>query len=156
MFKKILVATDLGEVSAQALASATQMAREHDSTLVVVNVIPDPLNQPWATEAYGIDWSEVVENMRSAARGELKRVVSGITPPLAAIETEVLVGAPATEIVRYASERGVDVIVLGTHGRGPVRRAFLGSVAERVVREAPCPVLIVRPAAPAVTQVHAA
>jgi nucleotide-binding universal stress UspA family protein len=51
---------------------------------------------------------------------------------------------PASEMVRYAHEQSIDLIVVGTHGRGPVRRAFLGSVADRVLREAPCPVLIVR------------
>ncbi len=54
------------------------------------------------------------------------------------------VGSPHREIVRYATEHQVDLIVLGTHGRGPLGHMLLGSVAERVVRTAPCPVLTVR------------
>jgi nucleotide-binding universal stress UspA family protein len=144
MFKKILVATDLGDVSKQALSSAARLAGEHKASLYVVNVVFDPMTQPWGVEAYGIDLPQLLENLRRDALAEVTRLVSDIKPPLPIVQTEVLVGAPATEIVRYAREQAVDLIVVGTHGRGPVGRAFLGSVAERVVREAPCPVMIVR------------
>jgi universal stress protein A len=144
MFKKILVATDLRDTSQQALATAAEMAREHKSTLLVVNVVPDPMNQPWVIEAYGVDWIRVREDVCRAAAGELNKLVSDIAPSSPRVETEVLIGVPAAEIVRYAREHGVDLMVVGTHGRGQLRRAFLGSVADRVVREASCPVLVVR------------
>ena len=54
-------------------------------------------------------------------------------------------GSPFLEIVRYAKEHGIELIVMGTHGRGPIAHLLLGSVAEKVVRKAPCPVLTVRP-----------
>jgi nucleotide-binding universal stress UspA family protein len=69
-----------------------------------------------------------------------------IVPATAAAKTIVAtrVGSPYTEIVRYAAQHRIDLIVLGTHGRGPLGHLLLGSVAERVVRTAPCPVLTVR------------
>ena len=85
------------------------------------------------------NWSPVVN-----IPGAIRRMIGEIKPPLPQVQPEVLVGPPATEIVRYAREHGIDLIVVGTHGRGPIRRAFVGSVAERVLREAACPVLIVR------------
>jgi nucleotide-binding universal stress UspA family protein len=149
MFKKILVATDLGDVSTQAVAVAAQLAREHESSLCVLHVIVDPMTQPWSAEAYGIDFPQLIEDIRRDALAQLKRLVASIKPALPIVRTEVLVGVPASEMVRYAHEQSIDLIVVGTHGRGPVRRAFLGSVADRVLREAPCPVLIVRKVADA-------
>ena len=60
------------------------------------------------------------------------------------MKTELRTGSPFVEIVRYARDERIDLIVLGTHGRGPIAHMLLGSVAERVVRKAPCPVLTVR------------
>jgi nucleotide-binding universal stress UspA family protein len=144
MFTKILVATDLDKTSKEAVTAAAHLAREQRASLYIVNVVLDPMTQPWALEAYGIDFPRLVEDLRHGSLAQLKQVVAGIKPELPSVRPEVLVGAPASEIVQYAREQGVDLIVVGTHGRGPVRRAFLGSVAERVVREAPCPVLVVR------------
>jgi nucleotide-binding universal stress UspA family protein len=59
------------------------------------------------------------------------------------VSVEVVVGPAAFEIVRYANERAADILVLGSHGRGVIRRFLLGGVAERVLREASCPVLVV-------------
>ena len=144
MFSTILVASDLNEASKHAVAAAARLAREQEASLHVVTVVLDPMTQPWAAEAYGIDLADMVDDMRRRASQALRSVIDEIKPPLAHVHSQVLVGTPATEIVRYAREQGVDLIVVGTHGRGPIRRAFLGSVAERVLREAPCPVLVVR------------
>lgn len=144
MFKKILVATDLNEASRHAVAAAVRLAREQQASLHIVNVVLDPTSQPWAAEAYGIDLADMVDDMRRRGLQAIRRMIGEIKPPLPLVQPEVLVGPPATEIVRYAREHGIDLIVVGTHGRGPIRRAFVGSVAERVLREAACPVLIVR------------
>jgi nucleotide-binding universal stress UspA family protein len=60
------------------------------------------------------------------------------------VETQILHGSPPTETVKLARERTVDLIVMGTHGRSGLQHALLGSVAEKVIRKAPCPVLVVR------------
>jgi len=62
------------------------------------------------------------------------------------VTTAIVAGNPFVEIIRYARAHEIDLIVLGTHGRGPVAHMLLGSVAEKVVRKSPCPVLTVRPA----------
>ena len=149
MFRKILVATDLGEASKEAFMAAEQMAREQNAELHVLHVVIDLASEPWIVEAYGVDFGALMTDACAAARQNLAVRVSRITPPLANVRAEVLVGKPASEILRYAAEAAIDLIVLGSHGRGPVGRAFLGSVADRVLREARCPVLIVRPAAAA-------
>ena len=145
MFKRILVATDLSDTSERALAAAVELAREHDAVLRIVHVVSDLSTEPWAVEAYGVDFDALMAEVCSRARGDLAALVTGITPPLADVRAQVLVGKPAVEILRDAASTRADLLVLGSHGRGPVRRAFLGSVADRVLREAGCPVLIVRP-----------
>ncbi len=67
---------------------------------------------------------------------------------LARVSTAKAIGEPAAEIVAYAEEQGVDLLVMGTHGRTGLQHALLGSIAERVVRRARCPVLTVRPPGP--------
>src|SRR5262245_53801140 len=147
MFRKILVATDLGETSKEAFNVALQLAREQKAALRVLHVVADPATEAWTVEAYGVDFGALTADACAAARQNLSVHISRITPPIADVRADVLVGKPAAEIIRYAADASVDLIVLGSHGRGPVQRAFLGSVADRVLREALCPVLIVRPSA---------
>ena len=156
MFKKILVATDLSDTSERALAAAVELAREHDAALRIVHVVNDLATEPWAVEAYGVDFDALMAEVRSRAGADLVAQVTRIAPPLADVRAQVLVGKPAVEILRDAASTKADLLVLGSHGRGPVRRAFLGSVADRVLREAGCPVLIVRPAVAAAAVVDAA
>jgi nucleotide-binding universal stress UspA family protein len=144
MFKKILVATDLDDASKDALDAAVVLARNQQAVLHIVHVLLDPLTQPWGADAYGINLPNLLAEMRRDASRALETVVSVTKNTVEDVRSGVLVGSPAAEIVRYATAEGVDLIVVGTHGRGPVPRAFLGSVADRVVREAPCPVLTVR------------
>lgn len=144
MFNKILVATDLDEVSTEALRVAVSLARDEGSSLHIVHVLLDPMTQPWGADAYGINIPNLLADMRRDASRALDVLVAEATPKVADVRSQVLVGSPAAEIVRYAAAESIDLIVVGTHGRGVVPRAFLGSVADRVIREAPCPVLTVR------------
>ena len=134
MFKAILIATDLSDTSERALGTAVQLAREHGAALHLVHVIRDPATEPWALDAFGVDFDALLEQVHSRAQRE----VTGSAPA---------VGSPAAEIVRYATAIGADLIVVGSHGRRSIQRVFLGSVADRVLHEASCPVLVVRPAA---------
>ena len=144
MFKRILFATDLDEASTEAMRAAVSLARDEGSELHIVHVLLDPMTQPWGADAYGINIPNLLAEMRRDASRALDAVVAEAKTTVANVRGEVLVGSPAAEIVRYATAESMDLIIVGTHGRGVVPRAFLGSVADRVIREAPCPVLTVR------------
>ena len=87
----------------------------------------------------------VLRDLLAAIDKSLTELRARVEAPGLKISSEAVQGAPATEICRVAKEGGHDLIVIGTHGRTGVARFLLGSVAERVVREAPCPVLVARP-----------
>jgi nucleotide-binding universal stress UspA family protein len=95
-------------------------------------------------EAVGVDFAALLEEVRGEAQRSLKALSAGYAS-LPNVVTKVLIGEAPDQIVRYAKTAGIDLIVLGSHGRHGFKRALLGSVAERVAREADCPVLIVRP-----------
>ena len=145
MFRHILVATDLTSISRAALQRADQLARDERATLDVLHVVKDPATQPWAVGAIGVD----LGRMRAEATGKGRRALSAATrrlpPATRRMTIDTKVGMPAEEILRYARHHAIDLIVLGTHGRGRVASAFLGSVAEQVLGHAKCPVMIVRP-----------
>jgi universal stress protein A len=143
--QKILVATDFNEPSAAALAYGRELARSFAAQLVLLHVVENTLTGAVAANGYvftdpDLQWTveaagqRAVENLLSAEDGTA----------LGAQAVTVTSNAPADAIVEYAKEAGIDLIVLGTHGRGVMAHLLLGSVAERVVRIAPCPVLTVR------------
>jgi len=84
------------------------------------------------------------ENMENDARERLQNLLTEVDRDRFKAELVTRRGSPFVEIVRYAKDRDIDLIVMGTHGRGPIAHMLLGSVAEQVVRKAPCPVLTVR------------
>jgi nucleotide-binding universal stress UspA family protein len=139
-FHKILVATDFSPHAMEALDYALALSRAFGGSLTLLHVCAPP---PYSTPHHGmyIPAPEVMaEIIRSAQQSlaKAKEAVSGVS-----VDTVQMQGKPATEIVRWAEEHGADLIVLGTHGRHGFRRLVLGSVAEEVVRGAPCPVLTV-------------
>jgi nucleotide-binding universal stress UspA family protein len=105
-------------------------------------VVQDPATQPWAAEGFALPLVETVEQWRKDARLRLAAAVP--LPDAARVTCVATVAEPTDEILRYASAHAVDLIVVGTHGRSGVSHFLLGSIAERVVRRAPCPVLTVR------------
>jgi nucleotide-binding universal stress UspA family protein len=155
MFKVILIATDLSDTSDHALDVAAQLASEHGSVLHLAHVIRDPATEPWAMEAFGADFGALLDETRSRAKRALMVRADRLRLP-DGVQSEVAVGAPAEEIVRYAKAIAADLIVVGSHGRTSMQRVFLGSVADRVLRHAACPVLVVRPAPSTQTAIHQA
>jgi nucleotide-binding universal stress UspA family protein len=121
----ILYPTDFSSYSNQAYLHAVDLAESHGAALTVVYV-----NVP-GQEAEAGYWRDLLEQIRPANPGIPVRHV-------------FLEGDPATEIVRYARDAGVDRIVMGTHGRTGTERLLMGSVAEKVLRDAPCSVLVVK------------
>jgi universal stress protein A len=140
-FKRIVVATDFSDASTRALDYADDLAHRLGATLYIVHVVQNPLYQPWSAEAYVMDIGDIVEDWTRQAQDQLARLVATCrTRPIVACRT----GRPVPEIIAFAEETEADLLVLGTHGHGALAQVVLGSVAERVVRHAPCPVLTVR------------
>ena len=139
----VLVAVDFSDTAMDATGYARELARSFDARIHLLHVVPDPLQQPWAVEAPGLDFPGLSEQWRTDAQERLQTlgVEAGLDTSRAVLA--VGVGVPHRVIVDYAAEHGADLIVLGSHGHGPVVHFLLGSVAERVVRQAVCPVLIV-------------
>src|SRR5262245_11867553 len=142
--RHVLVPTDFSATSDSALRYGKALAGAFGATLHVVHIIEEPYGQPWAVEAYGFSLAALQEEWIKDARGRLAASLGEEErQKLNAVTTTVL-GHPVMEILRYANDQAIDLIVMGTHGRGPLGHVVLGSVAERVVRKAPCPVLTVR------------
>jgi nucleotide-binding universal stress UspA family protein len=131
---KILFPTDFSHTGDAALSLATILARDTGATLIIVHVEEPPV-------AYG--GGEMYYGVPEPAYEEIERMLREITPPdkNIAFEHRMITGDPASAIVRLAEEEHVDLIVMGTHGRTGLSRLLMGSVAEAIVRRAPCPVL---------------
>jgi nucleotide-binding universal stress UspA family protein len=140
--RKILVPTDFSACSDAAVRYARALGQAFDAELHLLHVVQDPYTQPWAAEAFPAPLGEMLEQWQQQARARLATLVPENEKARSRMAT--VVGAPFYEIVRYAEEQQVDLIVIGTHGRGPIGHMLLGSVAEKVVRKSPCPVLTVR------------
>lgn len=140
--KKILVPTDFSVCSDAAVKYARELSDAFDATLHLLHVVQDPYTQPWAAEAFPAPLGEMLDQWQQQARQRLATLVPDKEKARARMAT--VVGSPFYEIVRYAMEHQIDLIVIGTHGRGPLGHMLLGSVAEKVVRKSPCPVLTVR------------
>lgn len=140
--KRILVPTDFSDCSDAALQYGRGMAETFGSTLHLLHVVQDPYTQPWAAEAFPAPLGDMLTQWQEQARARLRELLPQAERGAAMIAVEV--GSPFQEIVRYADAQRIDLIVIGTHGRGLIGHVLLGSVAEKVVRRAPCPVLTVR------------
>jgi len=136
--KTILHPTDFSESAEHALQLACSLARDHGSKLVLLTVPAPPLP---SVETY-IPEYELSQLMKESEQ-QLKSVADGIED--VSVETRVIAGEPGWAIVTAASDCQADLIVMGTHGRKGLSRLLMGSVAEHVLRHAPCPVLTVKP-----------
>ena len=140
--KTILIPTDFSECSDAAVRYGFALANAFGATVHLFNVVQDPYTMPWAADAFAAPVGDMLTDWEAQARNRLTESVPVAFASRAVVATRV--GSPYSEIVRYATQQRVDLILLGTHGRGPLGHMLLGSVAERVVRTAPCPVLTVR------------
>jgi nucleotide-binding universal stress UspA family protein len=141
----VLIATDGSDQSVRAARRAAELLRSADrlTLLTVVTEIPGDDAGGFEGSVYTPEEMERVWDAELAeAREELERTAAALTS--ARVEKRIEVGDVAGTICRVAEEVGVDVIVVGSHGRTGLQRLFLGSVSEHVVRHAPCPVLVVR------------
>jgi nucleotide-binding universal stress UspA family protein len=143
--KNVLVATDFGEASQVALEYGRHVARLTGAALHVLHVVRHVVADTIGVEGYTVDVEAFQKALEKAAREQLEAIVTRDDRNGLAADTVIVTSnSPARSIVAYAKDAQIDLIVLGTHGRGGVAHLFMGSVAERVVRTAPCPVLTVR------------
>jgi nucleotide-binding universal stress UspA family protein len=141
----ILVATDFEDAAEAAFTYGRGLARAFKATLHVVHVVDDVASRAAAMAGYGIDFDKLQADVEGSARKQLEELLSDEDrAELHATAVVLSSPSPAQAVVDYAAEHQINLIVVGTHGRGPVAKFFVGSVAERVGRIAPCPVLIVR------------
>lgn len=142
--KRILVATDFSEAADAALAYGRELARTFGATLHVLHVADDVYVR-LGGDAYVAVLPELQRDIEQQARQRLAELlVDNDKNPLPVKAAVVTATATALAIVDYAADNEIDLIVVGTHGRGAVAHLLMGSVAERVVRTARCPVLTVR------------
>lgn len=140
---RILVPLDLGESSERTLEYAKTLARPFKASLLLIHVVPNPY-VTMASEAYMPPPQDFLDELQSEAHKRLNELVTDADRTEFKVEIVVQIGDPLWAIVDYANGRKIDLIVMGTHGRTGVAHLMLGSVAERVVRTAPCPVLTMR------------
>jgi nucleotide-binding universal stress UspA family protein len=142
MFKKILVALDGSDNSARALDLAADLASQYGATLYLVYAIDQP---PIHAEAGRLAREATEKQQRAAAEEVLDRNAQRVPlERITGIEKLIVDGDAATSIVELAAERGMDLIVMGTRGLGRLRGLLLGSVAQKVISLANCPVLTTR------------
>jgi len=144
--KNVLVATDFGEASESALAYGREFARAFGATLHVAHVVENVFTRAAAAGEFGAaDLGGLMQDLEAAARKQLEAAVAeDDRRELHARPVLLTSSSAALGVVNYAAEAKIDLVVIGTHGRGAFSKILMGSVAERVVRTAPCPVLTVR------------
>jgi nucleotide-binding universal stress UspA family protein len=141
--KRILVPTDFSESARLALRYGISFAREYGAELTLLHVV-ETVAVGYASDLFPVPMAEVFQEIAGYARGELGKLAEQARAEGVKVVEKVVQGKPAGEILRVAREDTIDVIVLGTHGKGVLDHALFGSTTERVVRKAPCPVLSCR------------
>ncbi len=138
--KKILVPTDFTVYSDHAIEYAIMVARNFEAKILLVHVI-EPM-------AYSVtDTIQIIDHysaLKTVAGPILRNLQNKLLKKGLEVDTLLLDGTPYLEIVKRSRQAGIDLIIMGTHGRTGIKHVLMGSVAERVVRMAPCPVLTVR------------
>jgi len=144
----ILLPTDGSDCSTKAATYALSFAKQYGARIVALHVI----DQRWEEQSRAVlteMGQDLTQKIRVGYEEEARRIVAHVveagTDVGVSIEPRVIVGVPFEEIVRVGREISADLIIMGTHGRTGMSHLFLGSVTEKVIRRAPCPVLTVRP-----------
>jgi nucleotide-binding universal stress UspA family protein len=140
---RILVPTDFSEKARMALSYGATLAERLRGTLHVLHVVEAVVDVSPLPQEFGAR-EELDRAIVESAWGELNQLLPADERQRLKVEFAIEWGVPFTEIIRYAYARQIDLIAMGTHGSGGVKHLILGSVAENVVRSAPCPVMTVR------------
>jgi universal stress protein A len=142
---RILVPTDFSDYSRAALGYGCALAEKFGAELHLLHVLQDLVGLVPEPGLAFPPPGDYMRELQASAERALDELPGPLAPDGLSIERATRQGPPFVEIVRYAREAEIDLIVLGTHGRTGLAHMLLGSVAEKVIRKAPCPVLTVRP-----------
>jgi nucleotide-binding universal stress UspA family protein len=148
--KRILVPVDFSHGALQALDYATDLAQALRADVAIVSVV-EPVYYAGGAELHAAtpQLAALAEEQERSARAELAKLEARLRKRRLRARSVVATGSAARAIVEAASKLGIDLIVMATHGRSGIAHLLLGSVTERVVRSAPCPVLTLRERSPA-------
>jgi nucleotide-binding universal stress UspA family protein len=144
--KKILYPTDFSEYSLAALPYTVNIAKQNGADLYCLHVVEMP-QEEYLMREYMVPLNVPhipKDKVLRTARTRMERFVKENLSETDKVTSRVLIGTPFVEIIRYARDQSIDLIVIGTHGHSALAEMLLGTVAEKVVRKAPCPVLTVR------------
>ena len=142
--KRILVPTDFSEHSEQAARYAAELAKRFGAEIHCIHVVDIPADLQGTSAYYMTGPSEqFLDQIREESKKNLETFAQKNLAG-AAVQTAFLEGSPFVQISRYAQEQKIDLVVIATHGRTGLKHVLFGSVAEKVVRKAPCPVLVVK------------
>ena len=153
VLKRILFPTDFSDCAARAKLMAHELCAQFSAELHLLHVIHD-LSVEVPEFGMGLAFPAYVENIGSHRKEMQQKALQSLESDVGAswrkqhgVVLGTRIGVPSAEILRYAGEHEIDLIVVGSHGRTGLTHVLLGSVAEKVVRKSPCPVLTVRPSA---------
>ncbi len=144
--RNILVPTDFSEPAGAALQYAAALAQEFGSQLHLLHVVPEPYVYPWGTEMLTLPLAELLTQSEDAAKERLGQLAAALGPLAERSHTSAAIGPPVNRILSYVADHAIDLVVMGTHGRGMVGHLLLGSVVERVIRRSTVPILTVHDA----------
>lgn len=142
--KKILFPTDFSKYSDYALQYAISIASAFSAKLYILHVIDHARQQDYFL-VLTLTFEEIEDKLMEEAQKKLEELLSKNISQEIEFETSIKSGTPFVEIIRAAKQENIDLIVMGSHGRSGISEILIGSVAERVMRKASCPVLIVKP-----------
>jgi nucleotide-binding universal stress UspA family protein len=145
-YKKILYCTDFSESAKAALPFAIDITKKYEATLHIVHVYQDPahLAEFEISSNIKMDWVRVAHALGTETEKKLKEFCSEGVKEMKSYHSRMLRGRPHVEIIQYAKENAIDLIVLASHGLSGWEHVLFGSTAERVLRESPCNVLVIK------------
>lgn len=146
MFEKILVPIDFSEYTDHILSFAVEIAQKFGASLHLLHVIP---NMDYFTPYESFMAAENMIEVQKGIEGEVAKDLEKVAAKIAGVPVTkaVRTGIAFIEVIDYVRTEQMSLVVMGTHGRGGLEHILIGSVAEKVVRKSPCPVLTIRPAA---------
>lgn len=143
MFKKILCPVDFSKFTKEVIAYAADIARQYGAELHVLHVIPNlTYFTPYESFLTPENLVAVEKNIQNEVERDFGKILKHVDME---IKKVVKTGVAFVEIIDYAKSEGIDLIVMGTHGRSGIEHILIGNVAEKVVRKSPCPVMTIRP-----------
>jgi nucleotide-binding universal stress UspA family protein len=145
-YKNILYCTDFSESSRAALPFAIDVSKKYGATLHVIHVYQEPghLTEFEISSQMKMDWIRIAQSVGTETEKKLTALCSEITKELKSCQVKMLRGRPYPEIIRYAKENGIDLIVLASHGLSGWEQVLFGSTAERILRQSPCNVMVIK------------